>query len=414
VLNASLRKVIRSLDFQQDNRAELFAIHESEWPSLLQLTDRAHITLPLGIRCRDYLPQPVRDRIDGNLANNILRQNRLLDEYRMIAGVLLGQQIDFVVLKGLSHIAPYYADELSHRPQYDIDLYCPPNYLEAARDSMTRAGFLPIRAQRRRTDHLPSMMRDTNWKWRGDYYDPDLPLTVELHFRFWDPATERLTVQCIENFWRRRTSVIIRGMEVPVLDMADGVSYAALHLVRHLLRGDVRVYHAYELARFLHYTANDEKFWRDWLDGRAMPAYRLEAVAFRLAAQWFGCRFHPIVGQAVNSLPLKVARWFDLFGDSPLELEKPNKDELFLHLCLLENATDRFSILTRRLFPVRAPKLVDPSSPDDRRTIVSICRAALRQTLFALRRALHHLRTTVPLIRSLFRWKTASRRYVIS
>ena len=413
-MNSPLRKVIRSLNFQQDNRAELLAIQPSEWPALLQLTDRAQISLPLGIRCRDYLPQPVRDRIDDNLANNILRQNHLLDEYRLLAGLLQRQQIDFVVLKGLSHIAPYYASELSHRPQYDIDLYCPSNYILAARDSMIRAGYVPIRAQRRRTDHLPSMMRNTNWKWKGDYYDPDLPLTVELHFRFWDPATERLTVQCIENFWPRRTSVIIHGMKVPVLDMADGVSYAGLHLVRHLLRGDVRVYHAYELAHFLHYTADDEKLWRDWLDGRALAACRLEAVAFRLAAQWFDCRLHPIVRQAVDGLPLKVARWFDLFGDSPLDLEKPNKDELFLHLCLLENATDRFAVLARRLFPVRAPKLVDPSSPGDKRTIVTLCSAALRQTLFAMRRALHHLRTTVPLIRSFFRWKTASRRYVVS
>ena len=36
------------------------------------------------------------------------------------------------------------------------------------------------------SDHLPVMIRKTGWTWRGDYYDPEMPPSVELHFRFWN------------------------------------------------------------------------------------------------------------------------------------------------------------------------------------------------------------------------------------
>ncbi len=41
-------------------------------------------------------------------------------------------------------------------------------------------------------DHLPVMIRRTGWKWRGDYYDPDMPPSLELHFRFWNPEYDAI------------------------------------------------------------------------------------------------------------------------------------------------------------------------------------------------------------------------------
>ena len=414
MLNAPLLKAVRSLHFQQDRRSELRGIDPSEWPALLKLTDRSQITLPLGIRCRDDLPEFVRNRIDGNLAANAIRHERIVAEYQLIAEALRAHSVDFVVLKGFSQIAPFYVGDSRHRPQYDIDLYCPPEFLDAAWDAMMHAGFTPVQPHRKRTDHLPALIRNRDWKWRGDYYAPDLPLTVELHFRFWDAQTERLPVRRVEDFWERRSSRLIHGMDVPMLSLADGVSYSALHLMRHLLRGDLRIYHVYELAHFLDCTGNNNELWREWRSNRGGAPSVLEAIAFRLAAEWFGCATHPIVEGEMDSLPPKIQRWFDLFAHSPLALEKPNKDELFLHLSLVDNPLDRCAIVMRRLLPLRAPKLVDPSPADEKRPFWALVTARLRQSMFTARRAIHHLRTTLPLIRSLCRWKMSNRKYAVS
>jgi hypothetical protein len=414
MLNSPLLKAVRSLHFQQDRRAELHAIAPSEWPALLKLTDRSQITLPLGIRCRDDLPDFVRTRIDRNLAGNVLRRQRIVAEYRLVADALRARSIDFIALKGLSQIAPLYVSDPCYRPQYDIDLYCPAEFLTSARDAMVDAGFAPIKPDRKRADHLPAMIRNRDWKWRGDYYAADLPLTVEIHFRFWDRHTERLPAPCVEHFWQRRSSQIVQGLDIPILSLQDGVSYTALHLVRHLLRGDLRAYHVYELAHFLHQTEHHHDLWSAWRNDHPRTSFHIEAVAFRLAAEWFGCRMHPIVDETVRTLPPGVARWFELFSHSPLALGQPNKDELFLHLSLVDGTIDRCAIVARRLFPLCAPRLVDPGPAGATKSLqVRVC-ARLRQFKFTARRAIHHLRATVPLIRSLFRWKMSTRKYAVS
>ena len=243
--NSPLMKVIRSLHFQQDRRDELRSVNPDQWPALLKQTDHSQLTLPLGIRCLDYLPDIVRSRIAQNLTSNAVR-HRLLDaEYRLIFEAFRARSIDFIVLKGPSQIAPLYVPNADYRPQYDIDLYCPPDAVAAARDALTSIGFLSLRAGAKYSDHLPPMIRNLDWKWRGDYYAPDLPLTVELHFRFWDRQTEKLPAPCVEDFWRRRCNRIVGNTDIPMLSLADTVSYSSLHLMRHLLRGDIRVYHAY-------------------------------------------------------------------------------------------------------------------------------------------------------------------------
>ena len=412
MLTSPLFKAVRSLNFGTDRRAEIQDIAPSEWPRLLTLTDRSHITLPLGIRCQEYLPQSIAARIERNLADNSVRQERLFSEYRAIAEVLRAREIDFVVLKGMAHGAPFYVGDLRHRPQYDIDIYCPPVFLESARQGMTAAGFLPVRSFDKRTDHLPAMMRNQNWRWRDDYYDPDLPLTVEIHFRFWDHRTERLPASGVDAFWSRRTTCLVRGTPVPTLSLSDGVSYAAMHLVRHLLRGDLRIYHVYELAHFLHSTEADHELWGQWLENRAGKPPIIDSVAFRLAIEWFGCSAHSIPAAAARNLPRNVAKWFELFCWSPLPSERHNKDEVFLHLSLAEKHSDRCRIVARRLLPLKPPALINAIDAGAIPSRLHSVKALMRQLRFVTGRAVHHLKATLPLIQSLCRWVLFSGRYV--
>ncbi len=99
MLNSPFLRAVRSLHFQQDRRAELRGISPLDWPALLKLTDRSQITLPLGIRCHDDLPDFVRNRIDRNLAGNVLRHERITAEYRLVADALRSWSIEFIVLK---------------------------------------------------------------------------------------------------------------------------------------------------------------------------------------------------------------------------------------------------------------------------------------------------------------------------
>jgi hypothetical protein len=94
------------------------------------------------------------------------------------------------------------------------------------------------------TDHLPALVRKTTWEWRNDFFDSEIPLSIELHFRFWNPDLERLAAPGTEEFWKRRVKQPVNGVELGVLCPPDALAYAALHLVKHLLRGSgVRPFH---------------------------------------------------------------------------------------------------------------------------------------------------------------------------
>jgi hypothetical protein len=402
-MSGALLPVMRSLNFASSQTNGLREIDDVEWSRLLALTDRSQLTLPLGVRCLPYLPEQVAARIKDNLANNAIRQARIAETYQTVAAALGSRGIDFLVLKGFSH-CPFYCDELRHRPQYDLDLYCPPESIERAYRAIGALGYEPFgRVGQTAMDHLPPLILKTGWRPRDDYYDPEMPITIELHFRFWDAATERFDVPGADGFWDRRQIRTVGSMNVPTLHPVDAFSYASWHLVRHLLRGEARAYHVYELAHFLHRTAEHDTFWRDCREMRPSPL--LEIISCRLAQEWFGCRMHPLMQRLVQALPSNIERWFDLFGYSPLlALERPNKDELFLHFCLANGLRNHLHIARRRLMPRRLnPYIADPHvpSPDMRLR----WKRRMAGAGFMAKRAFYHARTLLPVIRSGFRWR---------
>jgi hypothetical protein len=264
-----------------------------------------------------------------------------------------------VVLKGFSNWGQFSADPQS-RLQYDLDLYCPEK-AAWARDALIDLGYESILGgEEFPTDHLPALVRKTGWQWRGDFFDPDIPISVELHFRLWDEKTEGFSAPGVEEFWSRRVKRSLDGLTYLALDPADALAYTALHLLRHLLRGDVRAANIYELAYFLDRHAGDHDFWIRWGNLHGPDLRRLEAVCFRLAAAWFECRLSPIAQTEVDALPAPVERWFEQCAAGPAAaFFRPNKDELWLHFCLLDSASKKFSVLRRRLVPTRLPGPLD-------------------------------------------------------
>jgi len=402
--------VIRALRFREGSDDGLRRLAAADWKSLLAATDRDHITLALAVRCRSVFPSEAQTYLDGALQRNAARYGRLCSAYQEIAEALSAGGIEFHVLKGFAQW-PWYMDDPRHRYQSDLDLYCRPEFLKRAAEALSGLGYEPHRNDASGcSDHLPLMIRRTGWTWEGDYYDPNRPPYVEVHFRFWDAETEGFAAGDAEGFAARSEIREVDGMPLPTLSVIDGLRYSAMHLVRHLLRGDLHVRHVYELAHFLERSADDRAFWEGWRNTGDQAPRLVEAIAFRLAAEWFHCRLHPVARRTMEQMPAGAERWFRLFAFSPaLNTTKPNKDELWLHLCLVEDPLVRRRIAVRRVLPKKRARVVmDAQTPKGEGGALLCIRRILYEADFLSRRAWHHARTLLPLLRSGMRWRRAT------
>ncbi len=378
---------VRALRFDGDYAHELEALPARKWPEFLALCDGAHISLALAARFGDAAPEALRSR----LARNAVRHERILQAHREIAATMEAHGVEFLVLKGLTH-AGLWNEEPRHRPQYDIDLYGPAAMANGALRALESLGYSACQGESKGSDHLPVMVRRTGWRWRGDYFDPDQPLAAELHFRFCNPLLG-FEARGAERFWERRGIAEIEGLRLPALHPADALRYACWHAVRHLLRGSLRILHVYELAQFLDRSSADNSFWEQWEE-----AGLAEGIAFRLASVWFGCHMHPVAQDCARDLPADIQRWFRLFAFSPVHaVTKPNKDEVFLQLCLARNR------VSRRLLPRRLPGFWLDAHDREEDFILQMRRGFGRVRFIAIR-AVHHARTLPPLIGSGVRW----------
>jgi hypothetical protein len=360
-----------------------------------------HLTISLGQICGDDLPAWVRSRIDQNICDNRERFERVKAIYLEMASALREASAEHLVLKGFAQ-SPDFVKDPGLRMQGDLDLFCPPESILRARDALSRLRYETIHGlEHQPTDHLPSMMRKTAWEWRGNYFDPELQIGVDLHFRFWNEATSRLSINGLDQFWIRR---IERRdpFSFPTLSAVDTLGYAALHVFHHVQFGGLRPYHVYELASFLQAHADDDWFWKEWKDQHDCSLRRVEAVSFKLATVWFACRISEDVEKEINNLPTAVQRWFHKYADSPLDsLVRPNKDALWLHLGLLESARDKRFVFYSSLLPTRVPP------------IEAVRRWSLgtyaKFLTYAISRLAYHLRKGPETVWKGFRWWVSSR-----
>lgn len=381
-----------ALQFSSPDASPLTRLNAAEWKRTLAFCDRAQLTLPLALLSRDRLPDDVRARTDRNLAGNAERWQRVQAAYREVAAPFEREQIEFAVLKGFSH-CPCFVQNPRQRPQYDIDLLLPKDQLLHARDLVLKLGYEPLRASNGRVDHLPTMIRKTGWQWRGDLFDPEIPLSIELHFRLWDQATELFEPTGLDQFWERRESRNLEGLAFTALHPVDAVAYASLHLLRHLLRGDGKPFHLYELASLLDRTSASESFWKQWHEWHDPSLRQLEAICFSLAHRWFDCSLPAAAADEIASLPPEVTRWLELCAFSPLtHLIHPNKDELWLHWTLLDSRRAKWSMLRRRLIPPVPQGPVDAVHiPEGEITWRLNIRRRWRYLRYAASRVVHHL-----------------------
>lgn len=398
--------VLEALQFDSPDRSPLARLSDRDWRRALSFSERAQLTLALGVECRDDLPEAACCEIDRHLANNAERWARTQVGYRELASVLENEGLDHVVLKGFTH-CPLFVRYPRHRAQGDLDLLLPRDQVRRAQHVVEQLGYEPIAPlDEHPIDHLPTMIRKTGWVWRGDLFDPEMPLSVELHFRLWDDRTERFAPKGLDCFWERRQDRELEGLRFTALHPADMIAYSALHSLRHLLRGDPRVFHIYELAYMLHLHADDAQFWDIWFKLHDPSLRMLEAICFSLAESWFVCRLSEVARKEIAALPAEVKRWLDTYAWSGVEsLFRPNKDELWLHWSLIESGRDRVAMLRRRLLPAQLPTGFGVTHVPDRQVTLRMRVAnGLDYTGYAAARVLHHVRALASTAWSATRW----------
>ncbi|MGH9665916.1 MAG: nucleotidyltransferase family protein, partial [Bryobacteraceae bacterium] len=324
-----VRAVLAALRFTSPQRESLAGLAADEWDKVLAFCDRTQLTLPLALACRESLPEAVRSRIDRSLAANAERWQRTRAAYCEAAAAFASEELEFAVLKGFSQ-CPDFVDDPRLRVQYDLDLLLPREHVAAAREAAMQLGYEPLGGlDHLPVDHLPPLIRKTGWEWRGDFFDVEIPVSLELHFRLWDAETERFGPDGLDRFWVRRRERQVDGVRFVGLHPVDAVGYASLHLLRHLLRGSLRPSHVYELAWLLHRKSGDDEFWNVWREWHDDSLRRLEAICFALAGRWFDCRLSAAAAEEIERLPSGVARWLALSHAAPLAgLFHPNKDEI--------------------------------------------------------------------------------------
>jgi hypothetical protein len=371
------------LSFENCRFAKLLNLSQSSLDALVSFCDCNQLTLLLRHLARPHLPDRIRLRMDRNYQDFSLRFIRLQAAVLEIARSFENAEIDLVLLKGFGQVPEFTPDPMV-RAQGDVDIWCLPAQIDHAHQALRELGYRSVGESESR--HLAPMIREKTWTWTGDYFAPDLPIPIDLHYRLWDEDMEGIRGPRESDFWQRRSSLPIGGQNISVLDEADTLAFAAVHLLMHLLHGDLRLNRAWEIGYFLNSRSEDELFWTRWQNMFPEHLRQLQVLIFALVQQWFACRVPDIVDCEIRTLAPDLKLWIRHFGWSPVEaLFAPNKDELWLHMALLTRRADRRRVLFRRLFPAHAK-------------VANMARSSGRpgaELTFLWRRTLHHARTLV-------------------
>lgn len=368
------------------------SIAEPEWNATLAFADRTQLTLLLDETPCGSLPSWISDAVAVRLAKNQQRNLRLMDAYQEIERAFTGQDVSFVLLKGFTHAASF-GVALPHRVQYDLDLLCEPSTLQRALAALRGLGYRPHTERLLSDQHVPAMVRPSSWRWRNDYFDPEMPVAVDLHTRAWTAEADRIVIEGTDQFWARRTMMEFEGGAIPAFRLPDRLAFAAIHALRHVLRNDPKPAHMLEIARFVAKHRDDSEFWREWSSCHPAELQLLQTLIFRLAAEWFGYPERPSA-----PFPARVEAWFQEFSWSPVVGHlNPNKDVLWLHMALLPSLRDQASVFRRRVIPWQMPP---PAA------LPSSGKAAMFERLgTTFRRASYHLVAIASVLAAGLRWR---------
>jgi hypothetical protein len=340
---------------------QLQQLGDEEWNKLLTFTDRANLTLTLAqFDCKGF-PLWVMGRLQSNLTYNALRFERVKATYIEAAAALLKMDVEHIVLKGFTQF-PNFVCNPRGRAQSDLDFYVPPAMMGRAQKALESIGYrMDETLDHSRADHLPPFVRPGDWQWRGNHFDPDMPLSIELHFALWNERVARFSIPGVELFWERRLNRTIEDMAFSSLNSIDHLGYFTLHIIRDIFAGGSAINRLYELSAFLHHHADDDAFWKRWQQTHSPHLRSIEMVAIYQARAWFGCNLHSSLERQLETLPAPIAKWLERFAGSPLNgIFLQNKDFVWLHMAFLDSFKEKRQFILRSLIPSHVPGRNNP------------------------------------------------------
>jgi Uncharacterised nucleotidyltransferase len=361
--------LIAALQLKGATTEGLLELTAQEWESLLKFCEPAHLTLPLAKVPGSGFPVWVTERLKQNVIDNAARFERVKATYREAAIALDQAGIDHILLKGFTQF-PDYIQEARLRMQSDLDLYCPKELREQAKEVLISIGYHAEQTlDYSRADHLPAMIRPGNWQWRGNAFDPEMPLAVEVHFCLWNEDIYGFPVADLEHFWERRIKRSLEDLMFPDLHPIDHLGYMALHILRGLLAGEWIIHHVHEVATFLHNHAKDDTFWKSWMETHSKSFRDLQCIAFFHARSWFCCDVHSDIQTAITAMQPSYRAWLARFAGSAMEgMFRKNKDRVWLHATLVESKRKKLALIVKTILPVRISRLPSMDAPSVRIT----------------------------------------------
>jgi hypothetical protein len=343
-------------------RTELLdRLSDVQWRELTSFCSRSQLTLLFARMDQKHFPHWVTEQLNQNLIDNSKRAERIKTTYTEAANVLNAANVAHLVVKGFTQI-PQYTPSMSYRNQSDIDLYCPKEQLQRAKASLESIGYVADSiVDYSHADHLPTMIRTRGWSWSGNHFDPDMPLSIELHFSLWNSTLCGIPLPEVDTFWERRQVRRLDDFNFLALHPVDQLGYFSLHIIRNLMFGNWVVHHVFELANFLHNHVDDHEFWKSWKEMHSPRLRSHQAIAFVYAKSWFNCDLPADAEQEIANLSPAVQLWLDLYAGSSLEgMFHENKDWVFLNTALLSSRRQKSAWLRRTLFPQRLPRTNSP------------------------------------------------------
>jgi len=407
--------VLAALHLSDPDTSLLKALDDREWSRLLEFCNTAHLTLQLAQVATDGFPDWVVDRLRANLADNALRFEQIKAIYREAAKALDDVKVEHIIVKGFTQAPDYVADPRLRR-QSDLDFFCPPERIDDARAALEAVGYKSYDVIKEIADHTSVLVRLGNWQSRGNPFDPEMPLGIDLHFCLWNERVSLIRIPDVELFWERRTRRVVDGLSFPCLSPVDHLGYLSLHILRNIFLYDWIVHHVRELAIFLNSHADDDAFWQSWCEIHSPSLRSYEAIAFYYARAWFGCRLHHQAAQEIANLGVLQQSWLQRFSGSSLDVMfRQNKDSVWLHLSFVSAHRDRWKILRRCLIPPRIAPIGAPSvNMRHKRLITSTGSNPLRQYIaYLISRSAAHGRASFTTLAKGLGWHLSQYRLLV-
>ncbi|MGD0124197.1 MAG: nucleotidyltransferase family protein [Terriglobia bacterium] len=376
---------------------KLASFDRGDWQHSLEWLDQTGLALWLLDRLKvsgahDAVPPEIGVRLKRNMADHSSRVAAMAEEFDSINRLFEADGIEYVVLKGFA-LAPEYTPDARLRPAYDYDYLVRPESMGRVSHALGSVGYVH---RRERVDHPVVYVHSSRApripSQPDDLYSADLPRSVEIHTRLWEPEALKIPLPLPDDFLARKRPRIWHGLRFFSLSEEDELLFQVLHAFRHIIECWCRLYTFLEIAHFLERRQSDMAFWQRFADRiRVSPRLpEMVGVVFSLAARLFGAPVSAAIDAGVLSdLRHPLLLWVSRYGcDSALANFTGNKYSLLLYREFIPDDATWREIQRKRLFPLHRPNRAGGTrTPGISARLI----AGWKQSAYVARRLFHHV-----------------------